>query len=310
MAKTDSNAPTRWLRLWTSVPDNKKLRSITAEEFRFYILYLCVYRRGEISEETSYEDISFDMRLDVETVKCYIETLMKQKLICKNKKPNDWDEWQYQSDSSSERVRKHRKNKALETESEDEAHPPKRECNKDETLQKRFSNAPRVQIQSTEAEAEREGENTHAQAIAVEDAKLIAPDLPPPWTLKECIEYGSRSGIKKATCEKYYMFQKKEAWWHVKTKRQMNLSMARSGLVYWDRNDKSNASANSKATTGRGTSFADQKASTYLAPDEGAEPIISGAPNPDHFLPQTNGKAKYEAAMYRFKNKLEEYADE
>lgn len=113
-----------WFRIHTDAVDNPKIQSLPAVLFRFWVNLLCVSQKLHgFLPETS--EISFRCRASEKQVSAWLEDLKSRSLIDKTESGqlvmHDWDEHQFVSDSSTERVKKHRaklKRNVSETHSE------------------------------------------------------------------------------------------------------------------------------------------------------------------------------------------------
>ena len=95
-----------WLRFYVRTLNNPKVQRLPGNTFKGWVNLLC------LSKETDgvlppVEDISFRLRLSKSKSEVLINTLKTNGLIDGNKL-HDWDEMQYPSDSSTERVQRHR----------------------------------------------------------------------------------------------------------------------------------------------------------------------------------------------------------
>ncbi len=109
--KSKSSEKTKWLRLWTSTLFSRKLQELSGEEFKFWINFLCAARLND--GHVLVKDLLYHARLNEQKGKKLIGSLLKNNLATIEDGylfPHDWEEWQFESDSSTERVRKHREN--------------------------------------------------------------------------------------------------------------------------------------------------------------------------------------------------------
>ncbi len=115
-----------WLRLYTHGLDSPKLQRLSGEEFKQIINLWCLAR---IHDGTlpSVSDVAFRLRCTETQAAEMIDDLIDKRLLDRTPNgvvPHDWTEHQYASDSSTERVQKHRERKRKQ----------------DETVLKRFGN--------------------------------------------------------------------------------------------------------------------------------------------------------------------------
>ncbi len=111
-----------WFRMYHEFADDPKVQRLSEVDQRRFIMLLCIRcRNGD--ETLQDEDVTFTLRItDDEWLKTKA-TLRDKNLIDSDNRPIAWDKRQYKSDSSTERVSKHREKKK-----------------QDETLQKRSGN--------------------------------------------------------------------------------------------------------------------------------------------------------------------------
>ena len=116
-----------WLRLYTSVLDNRKLQKLSGEQFKSVVNLWCL---ASIHNGTlpNVSDVAFRLRCTDEQAANLIDDLIDKQLLDRTPNgivPHDWNEHQYSSDNSTKRVQKFRKRQAQQI----------------ETLPERFSNA-------------------------------------------------------------------------------------------------------------------------------------------------------------------------
>lgn len=105
----------RWLRLYETVLDDPKVQRLSPELFKAWINVLCVACRKDGIIPTNPDDLGFMLRTDAGTARRWFAELLAAGLIdCKPggpPRPHDWDEYQFVSDNSTERVRAYRARK-------------------------------------------------------------------------------------------------------------------------------------------------------------------------------------------------------
>jgi hypothetical protein len=100
-----------WLRLHTSTLDCGKVQRLSDRLFRAWVNLMCLSRihGGTLPD---LDEIGFRLRCTERQAAEVISSLEKSRLIDRNDdgmlRMHDWDEHQYVSDNSTERVRKHR----------------------------------------------------------------------------------------------------------------------------------------------------------------------------------------------------------
>lgn len=121
----------RWFRYYDEALDDPKVQRLSGDLFKTWINLLCLASKSG-GKLPSNDDIAFRLRISVQDAQLRTEDLIMAGLIDigpdRALSMHGWTERQYVSDTSSERVRKHRKNKA-ETPCNGDETLPKRECN-------------------------------------------------------------------------------------------------------------------------------------------------------------------------------------
>ena len=127
--------PSRWFRMYAEFANDPKVQSLSETDQRRFLMVLCLRcSNGDVTLHDA--DIAFSLRIDVDSWCQTKQIFLDRKLIDKRNRPTAWDRRQFASDSSAERVSRHR----AKSKSNGGA-------NGDVTLQKRQANA-------LEAEAE------------------------------------------------------------------------------------------------------------------------------------------------------------
>ena len=100
-----------WLRLYTEIIDDEKVRLLAFEDRWHYIAALCLKRKGLLEEsDTPLRDrkIAIKLGLSADEVQKAKQRLMEVGLVDKHWQPCGWDQRQYHSDCSTGRVQKFR----------------------------------------------------------------------------------------------------------------------------------------------------------------------------------------------------------
>ena len=116
----------QWFRLYSEFAHDPKIQMMPEPMQRRYIMLLCM-RCSETLVTLHETEIAFQMRLSDDELAKTKELFLSKGFIDDDWNLTNWEKRQYASDSSTERVRKHRDKK-------------KEEPKQDETLQKRSSN--------------------------------------------------------------------------------------------------------------------------------------------------------------------------
>ena len=130
----------QWLRLYSEIIDDEKIRMLAFEDRWHYIALLCCKSSGVIDNDPDIEFLNRRLGVKLGLQKIELENLQKRlievRLIDENWQPLAWDKRQFKSDSSTERTRTYRE---------------KLKNNINETSQKRHSDRAEA---DTEAEAD------------------------------------------------------------------------------------------------------------------------------------------------------------
>ena len=100
----------RWFRFYDCALDDPKVQKLPAELFKIWVNLLCVASRND-GAFPAVDDLAFMLRQSSDSLSDSLSELMRLGLIDESEQgltPHNWTERQYQSDSSAERMRKHR----------------------------------------------------------------------------------------------------------------------------------------------------------------------------------------------------------
>lgn len=103
----------KWFRFYNEVIDDPKVQRLSPSLFRTWVNLLCVASDGG-GKLPSIDDLAFKLRMSVQDVQQHVDDLVLAGLfdiLPDGIFPHNWDQRQFTSDSSTERVRKHRRNK-------------------------------------------------------------------------------------------------------------------------------------------------------------------------------------------------------
>jgi len=137
----------KWFRMYHDLVDDPKVQKLPGETFKFWINLLCLAsrspERGTIQMQLP--DLAFALRMDDQAVHDMLSDLVSRGLVHEmdgSFEIHNWQGRQYDSDSSTERVRKHRED-------------AKRSGNVTETLHDRSGNVtPSVSVSSSVSESD------------------------------------------------------------------------------------------------------------------------------------------------------------
>jgi len=114
-----AHSPRPWIRLYTDLPSNPKAQRLPGPLFKFWINCLCLYgKRGYFPPAP---DIAWALQLSEQATIKNLRSLINAHLLDESPQdagfegilvdaihPHDWDEMQFESDSSTERVKRFR----------------------------------------------------------------------------------------------------------------------------------------------------------------------------------------------------------
>lgn len=104
----------RWFRFYDEALEDPKVQRLSPQLFKTWVNLLCLSSKagGKLPSD---DDIAFKLRMSIHDAKQQVEDLILVGLIDVGPKgsrfPHNWSDRQFASDSSAERVRKHRKTK-------------------------------------------------------------------------------------------------------------------------------------------------------------------------------------------------------
>jgi len=115
----------RWFRIHTEILTRAKIQKLPPRVFKHWINLLCVVAEADLGagRVPSLEQTAYQMHQSESKVDHILNVLVSKQLLDRHEgwfKVHDWDDWQYHSDISTQRVRafRARKQKPSETVSE------------------------------------------------------------------------------------------------------------------------------------------------------------------------------------------------
>lgn len=103
-----------WFRFYHEALDDPKVQKLTGDAFKFWVNCLCLAKRNE-GKLPDLAAISFAFRMELIVVEKFMEIMHMAGLIDTKaswKEPHNWKKRQPKSDSSTERVKRHRKRRS------------------------------------------------------------------------------------------------------------------------------------------------------------------------------------------------------
>lgn len=149
----------QWFRLYAEFATDPKVQMMSEADQRRFIMVLCI--RCSNDDVTLQDDeIAFQLRISSDDWARSKAVFLQKGLIHEDNTPAAWDKRQFVSDSSAERVRRHRANKKKSV---------KQPCNVTET--------------APEADTDSDAEKTLSPSSVVDVSTAVAPDEPQPAAL-------------------------------------------------------------------------------------------------------------------------------
>jgi hypothetical protein len=106
----DTSVPAKWFRLYAEFVTDPKVQMLSEADQRRFLMLLCL-RCGNGDVTLHETEIAFQLRISNEQWGETKAVLLAKNLITEDNKPTAWESRQYASDSSRERVARHRENK-------------------------------------------------------------------------------------------------------------------------------------------------------------------------------------------------------
>ncbi len=102
-----------WIRLYTDLRHSAKIQRLPDHLFRFAINCWCLTGASKDDCLPPVDEIAFEMHIDPKICQAYIDHLIEQNVLTRRQGsgkivPKIWDDRQFLSDSSTDRVRKYR----------------------------------------------------------------------------------------------------------------------------------------------------------------------------------------------------------
>lgn len=100
-----------WFRFYSEALNDPKVQRLPPELFKAWVNILCLACNGDGNVTGDVTEVAFALRISEETAAQYIDDLVSAGLIEDLDdiiKPHNWDKRQFKSDTSNDRVRKHR----------------------------------------------------------------------------------------------------------------------------------------------------------------------------------------------------------
>ena len=135
-----------WLRLYDDILDDPKFQMLSDRAFRALINLWCLAKRHGGKIPSDLNSIAFSLRWPVGKVRETLQALISAKLIDHTEtgfEPHDWNTHQYQSDVSTERVKRFRERSSKQDETVTETPPETEQIQKAESEQKKVIPASR-----------------------------------------------------------------------------------------------------------------------------------------------------------------------
>jgi len=103
----DHTKPAQWFRMYAEFATDPKVQMLSEADQRRYMMLLCL-RCGNGDVTLHDTEIAFQLRINADEWAATKAALVTRKLVTNDNKPTAWEKRQKASDSSAERVAKHR----------------------------------------------------------------------------------------------------------------------------------------------------------------------------------------------------------
>lgn len=163
----------QWFRMYSEFATDPKVQSMDETLQRRFVMFLCLHGSGEYERLTD-EELAFALRITPAELVNTRDVFKQKGFLGDNGEISNWNKRQYKSDSSTERVRKHRAEKT------------KRKGN--------VSVTPSDSDSDSDTESERT-KNPSASATPTRKAKILLERAgDPPWLINFRAAYPPRAG--------------------------------------------------------------------------------------------------------------------
>ncbi|WP_370309278.1 hypothetical protein [Sphingobium abikonense] len=115
----------QWFRMYAEVLDDPKVQRLSGDEFKAWVNILCLTAKHD-GRLPSIEDIGFALRVDQKKTEKMVARLLEAGLLVEDEtglKPHKWDQRQYKSDVSTDRVKRFRQRSKKQPETATETAP-------------------------------------------------------------------------------------------------------------------------------------------------------------------------------------------
>lgn len=104
----------QWFRMYSEFASDPKVQSMDETLQRRFVMLLCLNCSGEL-EQLTHDELAFALRLTPEVLHETLAVFKSKGFLDAEGKIRNWNKRQYKSDTSTERVRKHRQDKVKRT---------------------------------------------------------------------------------------------------------------------------------------------------------------------------------------------------
>lgn len=174
-----------WLRLYAEFASDPKVQTMPEHMQRRLVMLLCM-RCADVPMTDEY--VGFTLRLTEEETMATKALFVERGFIDESWSLRNWNKRQFESDSSTSRVRKHRTLKGQQHNGTDET-SQERQCNGNETFHDRYGNAPRADTDTdtdtdTEQRRKKRGARARKSKTQLPSGFELTPEMLT-WAAKE-----------------------------------------------------------------------------------------------------------------------------
>tara|TARA_R110000772_G_scaffold266053_1_gene388050 strand:- start:127 stop:816 length:690 start_codon:yes stop_codon:yes gene_type:complete len=201
-----------WFRMYHEFATDPKVQMLSEVDQRRFIMLLCLKCcNGDVTLQCN--EIAFQLRVTEAEWQATKARLIDKGLIDEDGKPEAWDKRQYVSDSSAERVRKHRENK------------------------KRYSNVTETKCNAVDTDTDTDTDKKEGDKPPVK-AKRFSPPANSD-VMNYLVQQGLQFGNAGNEADKYCDFYESKNWHVGKNKMKDWKSAARNWIRRINENEKS-----------------------------------------------------------------------
>ena len=198
-----------WFRMYAEFATDPKVQMLNEANQRRLLMVLCLRCNGDVTLQD--EEVAFQLRISNDEWSTTKSTFVEKGFIDSTNKVLNWDKRQFVSDSSAERVARHRSNKKVL-------------CNVTVT--------PPDTDTDTDTDTERDKEST--TVVVLKEKKVVVPQFKKP-SLDELVVYCTERGTS-VDPETFHAHYESNGW--VVGQAKAKMKCWKSAVINWEKRDK------------------------------------------------------------------------